>query len=530
MCFIDLKSAFDTIWRDGLTYKLTKLNISRKFINLINNMNSKVQNKIKTDDGFTKPFQVVIGTRQGCNLSPSLFNCYLSDLPKLLDDINAKQLTLIDQKISCLMYADDLVLFSKTSQGLQKLISATEKYCNNWQLAINTSKTKIMIVNKRKVDPISWKVYGEDIEIVKTFCYLGFELNTKNNFTNTIDRLHNKACKAYIGIREHFNFHNGTSVKVMIKLFDSMVKSIATYGSELWGILGWRKNNSDCVINYLLSKNHTFEKLHSRFCKQTLGLDNQTPDILAKAELGRYPIMSTIIKLCYGYWQHVLASNPKSLTYKALKSNIGMDRKGINSYYTRIKCILEILDTKSKIYPVEKTQIASESRAVSKVYDRMYKNYFFQILNEKRSNESQGKFAIYCISKRNYIMENYLNKIRHNHLRRNISGIRCASNLLPVNYLRKFNIKKESRLCSMCNNNEIGTELHVIMLCENVEIKPLRLEFLKLLYDFSPQLSLLQPEQQFNYIVQAIEEPLTLYFAIYLQKVYRLLKKKMDKS
>ncbi len=51
-----------------------------------------------------------------------------------------------------------------------------------------------------------------------------------------------------------------------------------------------------------MSKQHTFEKLHSKFCKQTSGLDQQTPDIMAKAELGRIPIMAAIIKRCYGYW------------------------------------------------------------------------------------------------------------------------------------------------------------------------------------------------------------------------------------
>jgi hypothetical protein len=65
----------------------------------------------------------------------------------MLDNIHANQ-PLLENKISCLLYADDLILLSKTHGGLQKLITATELFGNRWQLIINTQKTKIMVVRK----------------------------------------------------------------------------------------------------------------------------------------------------------------------------------------------------------------------------------------------------------------------------------------------------------------------------------------------------------------------------------------------
>ncbi len=53
-------------------------------------------------------------------------------------------------------------------------------------------------------------------------------------------------------------------------------------------------------------------------------------------------------------------------------------------------------------------------------------------------------------------------------LRRHITGIRCASNLMPVNLLRKFNVKRELRFCTLCNTKEIGNEMHIIMNCDLV--------------------------------------------------------------
>ncbi len=98
----------------------------------------------------------------------------------------------------------------------------------------------------------------------------------------------------------------------MIKLFDTMIQPILVYGSEIWAMFGWWKNNLECIKNSITSKQHTFEKLHG---KHTLGLDQQTPDIMAKAELRKIPIMAAIIKRCYGYWQHILNTNSQSFTH-----------------------------------------------------------------------------------------------------------------------------------------------------------------------------------------------------------------------
>lgn len=298
---MDLKSAFDTVWRDGLIYKLSQIQASCKFINLIKSMYSKVTSRIKTSNGYTDIFPIKVGTRQGCNLSPSLFNCYINDIPRKLDNISADQPFLKSCKISCLMYADDLVLISKSARGLQKLISATESFCNKWQLTINVNKTKILIINKKNYKGKGWVVYDKQIEIVQSFCYLGFELDNKGTFNKTITRLSQKAHRAYLGLREHFNLYNGTSISVMTRLFDSMIKPIALYGSELWGIYGWRKNSVSSIYNYLMSKCHPFEKLHNKFCKQSIGVDKQSPDLLAKAEMGRYPLMADIVKPNYRY-------------------------------------------------------------------------------------------------------------------------------------------------------------------------------------------------------------------------------------
>ena len=85
-CFMDLKKAFDTLWIQGLLYKmLCKYQISPRFVRLLNNMYGKLKASVYSNCELEKIFNIAIGTRQGCNLSPSLFNIFTSDLPYILE-------------------------------------------------------------------------------------------------------------------------------------------------------------------------------------------------------------------------------------------------------------------------------------------------------------------------------------------------------------------------------------------------------------------------------------------------------------
>ena len=93
----------------------------------------------KRTDFFTQG----CGMRQGCNLSPTLFNLYINELAKILEKSTAPGLTLHDKEIKFLLYADGLVLLSPTQQGLQQNLDQLEQYCHIWALAVNVKKTQI---------------------------------------------------------------------------------------------------------------------------------------------------------------------------------------------------------------------------------------------------------------------------------------------------------------------------------------------------------------------------------------------------
>ena len=69
-----------------------------------------------------------------------VFSCKhpLSDLPKLLNSIaSSADITLGEISINCLLYADDLVIFSKSAKGLQTILNKLEPFCNYADLHVN---------------------------------------------------------------------------------------------------------------------------------------------------------------------------------------------------------------------------------------------------------------------------------------------------------------------------------------------------------------------------------------------------------
>ena len=101
-------------------------------------------------DQRTNFFEFNRGVRQGCILSPILFNLYSNELPHILDSHDQDPVTLPNGlPLNCLLYADDLVLISRSAAGLQNQINLLHKYSEKWLLTTNLKKTKRVVFQKQ---------------------------------------------------------------------------------------------------------------------------------------------------------------------------------------------------------------------------------------------------------------------------------------------------------------------------------------------------------------------------------------------
>ncbi len=234
-CFVDFKKAFDSVWHEGLMFKLlSQYQIGGKYYSIIKHMYHSARSCIKLPDGVTDSFPIQKGIKQGDTLSPFLFNLYINDINDILND-RCHSPILGDQKVRCLMYADDLLILSESQQGLQFAINQLRDYCDHWRLKLNVKKTKVMVFSSKKHDNKTAFYFGENkLETVEKYTYLGISFTRDGKLKEAVNTLHSKAMKGMFSLWS--SLHTGITVKPQLPLhiFDSTIRPILTYGSEVW--------------------------------------------------------------------------------------------------------------------------------------------------------------------------------------------------------------------------------------------------------------------------------------------------------
>ena len=143
-CFVDLKKAFGAVWHVGALYTLLRAGCSTQFTSIIKSMYSQLQSCVRHNNTRSEFFPIEVGIRQGCNLSPIIFNLFINKLPQYLDSIVTHPFSITGLNLSSLLYADDIALLSLTAKGLQGFLNDLQKFCYKWKLKVNIKKTKLL--------------------------------------------------------------------------------------------------------------------------------------------------------------------------------------------------------------------------------------------------------------------------------------------------------------------------------------------------------------------------------------------------
>ena len=150
VCFMDASKAFDRLNHGKLLNLLATKNVPVYIIRVIAAYLTNQQLCVRWNGIYSELFSACNGVRQGGILSPYLFNIYINEISLVLNkqDIGC---TFQNCQINHLLYADDLVLISPSSKGLQKLISCCTHVGNNLNIIFNDSKTVCMTFCKTSI-------------------------------------------------------------------------------------------------------------------------------------------------------------------------------------------------------------------------------------------------------------------------------------------------------------------------------------------------------------------------------------------
>lgn len=99
---------------------------------------------VKKVHTITDPSILGKGVRQVDGLRP-FFQIFNNDIDSIFSPDTCFPVQLIDAKLNCISYADDLLLLSESKEGLLSCLDSVKAYCDIWKLKVNLNKTKIMI-------------------------------------------------------------------------------------------------------------------------------------------------------------------------------------------------------------------------------------------------------------------------------------------------------------------------------------------------------------------------------------------------
>lgn len=100
--------------------------------------------RVRVGGEIGESFWTVRGVRQGCSLSPLLFNILLADLEEEMGKMKWGEVRL-GERIYSLAYADDVVLMAEKEEELRSMMERLEGYLERKKLELNPNKTKIEV-------------------------------------------------------------------------------------------------------------------------------------------------------------------------------------------------------------------------------------------------------------------------------------------------------------------------------------------------------------------------------------------------
>ena len=123
LCFIDYRKGFDTIVHEILWHEMKKMGFPTHIIILIKNLNEQQQAAVRTAYGLSERFSIGQGARQGCILSPHLFNIYSEAIMREALDNFEGTIKIGGRTMNNLRYVDDVALIAGSIQELQELVN-----------------------------------------------------------------------------------------------------------------------------------------------------------------------------------------------------------------------------------------------------------------------------------------------------------------------------------------------------------------------------------------------------------------------
>ena len=230
--FIDFKKAFDRVWHKALWATMRKYNINHNLIQLIEELYNNASSAVFYNGKIGEWFRTSVGVRQGCLLSPTLFNIFLERIMEDALEDHDGTVSIGGRPVSNLRFADDIDALAGSETELKDMVEKLDTASRNFGMEISAEKTKIMCNNNSAGITNEIKVNNQVLNTVDKFKYLGAIICDEGSKPEILSRIA-QTTNALARLKTIWKSKN-IRLASKIRLMRSLVLSIFLYACESW--------------------------------------------------------------------------------------------------------------------------------------------------------------------------------------------------------------------------------------------------------------------------------------------------------
>lgn len=259
--------------------------------------------------------------------------------------------------------------------------------------------------------------------------------------------------------------------KTASQIFDTMILSILSYNSEIWGMYSKQ--------DFKIWDNSPIEKIHLKFCKRYLEVNNKASNVACRAELGRYPILIAINQKIMKYFVYLNNKENDSIVKQSFLMSKNLHTINNTGFYSNFMSMLE------KYHSSDLNPENLSNDLIRQIETNMKNKYisFWQ-----HNIEHSKKLEFYKVFKNEYTSSDYLTHLRNFPDRRNLVKLKISNHKLRIEAGRyqKDHLPREFRLCQLCQLNQVENETHFLFQCSSYSL--LRQTFFKDISEIIPDI------------------------------------------
>jgi len=187
---------------------------------------------VSIKEGTTDPIPIRKVVRQGCLLSPALFNAYSERMMEQALSGNNKGIWINGERINTIKFADDQAIIAGSARALQTMLNKIQETTKRFGMKINIGKTKTMVIEKDK-RKLEIEIGGKKIEKVQWFKYLG-QIITEDARNEREVRARIAMAKKAFRDKQRMLASKNVDVNTRKRIIRCYIWSIALYGAETW--------------------------------------------------------------------------------------------------------------------------------------------------------------------------------------------------------------------------------------------------------------------------------------------------------